>query len=97
MSYPGLLLPISGPVNAHSSGTLIPGIALAALLQWTPWTFGQRSAAVEKATAQFKLAGAPDDNALFQQRYAGLLSYLAMFFISRNCSRRRWKISNIPR
>lgn len=83
LSYPGLLLPISGPVNAHSSGAMVPGSALAALLQWTPWTFGQRSAAVEKAAAQFKLAGSAYDNALFQQRYAGLLSYLGILYLQK--------------
>jgi outer membrane protein len=83
MSYPGLLLPLSGPVFAGSSGSLIPGTALAALLQWTPLTFGQRAAAVEKATAQFKLAGSNYDNALFQQRYAGILVYLDIIYLQK--------------
>jgi outer membrane protein len=81
MSYPGLLMPLSGPVFANSSNTLIPGTALAALLQWTPLTFGQRAAAIEKATAQFKLAGSNYDNALFQQRYAGILVYLDIIYL----------------
>ncbi|HVS95492.1 MAG TPA: TolC family protein [Puia sp.] len=83
LSYPGLLLPISGPVNAASSSTMVPGTALAALLQWTPLTFGQRSAAIEKASAQFKLAGTAYDNALFQQRYAGILTYLAIIYLQK--------------
>jgi len=83
LSYPGLLLPISGPVNANSSATMVPGTALAALLQWTPLTFGQRSAAIEKATAQFKLAGSAYDNALFQQRYAGVLTYLGIIYLQK--------------
>ncbi|HEV3325970.1 MAG TPA: TolC family protein [Puia sp.] len=83
MSYPGLLLPLSGPVFASSSNSFIPGTALAGLLQWTPLTFGQRAAAVEKATAQFKLAGSHYDNALFQQRYAGILVYLDIIYLQK--------------
>jgi outer membrane protein len=83
MSYPGLLMPLSGPVFAGSSNNLIPGSALAAFLQWTPLTFGQRAAAVEKASAQFKLAGTYYDNALFQQRYAGILTYLDLIYLQK--------------
>ena len=83
MSYPGLLMPISGPVAAHSSNTLIPGTALAAYLQWTPLTFGQRAAAVEKAAAQYKLSGSVYDNALFQQRYMGVLTYIGIVYLQR--------------
>ena len=83
MSYPGLLMPISGPVNAHSSNSLIPGTALAAYLQWTPITFGQRAAAVEKAAAQYKLSGNAYDNALFQQRYTGILTYISIVYLQR--------------
>jgi len=83
MSYPGLLMPLSGPVFSGSSNTLIPGTALAAFLQWTPLTFGQRTAAVEKAAAQFKLAGNNYDNALFQQRYAAILVYLDIIYLQK--------------
>jgi len=83
MSYPGLLMPISGPVATHSSNTMIPGTALAAYLQWTPLTFGQRAAAVDKANAQWRLAGSSYDNALFQQRYAGILTYISIVYLQR--------------
>jgi len=83
MTYPGLLMPISGPVNANSSNTLIPGTALAGYLQWTPITFGQRRAAVEKAAAEYKLSGSAYDNALFQQRYAGILTYISIVYLQR--------------
>jgi outer membrane protein TolC len=81
--YPGLLLPISGPVAANSGNTAVPGTALAAYMQWTPLTFGQRAAAVEKASAQFRLAGSAYDNALFQQRYAGILVYLDILYLQK--------------
>jgi len=83
MTYPGLLMPISGPVALHSSNTLLPGTALAAFLQWTPITFGQRSAAIEKAAAQYKLSGSAYDNALFQQRYSGILTYISIVYLQR--------------
>ncbi|HEY4937201.1 MAG TPA: TolC family protein [Puia sp.] len=83
MSYPGLLMPLSGPVFAQSSYTFVPGTALAAFLQWTPLTFGQRTAAVEKATAQFKLAGSYYDNALFQQRYVSIITYLDVVYLQK--------------
>lgn len=83
MSYPGLLMPISGPVALHSSDNLIPGTALAAYLQWTPITFGQRAAAVERATAQFKLSGSVYDNTLFQQRYSAILTYISIVYLQR--------------
>lgn len=83
MSYPGLMMPISGPVFAGSSYNLVPGTALTGYLQWTPLTFGQRAAAVEKATAQFKLVGSIYDNALFQQRYAAILVYLDLVYLQK--------------
>jgi outer membrane protein len=83
MDYPGLLLPLSGPVFATSSNNLITETGLAGLLQWTPLTFGQRAAAVEKAAAQFRLAGRTYDNALFQQRYAGILVYLDLIYLQK--------------
>jgi outer membrane protein TolC len=83
MSYPGIVMPISGPVFNRESYDLVPGTALAAFLQWTPLTFGQRAAAVEKASAVFKLAGSSYDNALFQQRYAGILIYLDLVYLQK--------------
>jgi outer membrane protein len=83
LSYPGLLLPISGPVGPRSSSTVVPGTALAVLLQWSPFTFGQRSAAIGKAEAQFRLAGSAHDNLLFQQRYAAISTYMNVLYLQR--------------
>jgi outer membrane protein len=83
MSYPGLMLPLSGPVFNRSSYDLVPGSGLAGYLQWTPLTFGQRAAAVERATMQFKLAGSHYDNALFQQQYIGILTYLNIIYLQK--------------
>ena len=83
MSYPGLMMPISGPPSAGNTYSFIPGTALAALFQWTPLTFGQRQAAVEKAAAQFQLANNYYDNALFRQQYAGITTYLGLLYLKK--------------
>ena len=82
-SYPGLLMPLSGPVFAQSSYNLVPGTALAAFLQWSPLTFGQREAAIEKAAAEFQLADRYYDNALFRQQYAGITAYLGLVYLKK--------------
>lgn len=46
MSYPGNLMPISGPPSDDNYGA-VPGSAAGLLLKWSPITFGQRSASVE--------------------------------------------------
>jgi outer membrane protein TolC len=81
MSYPGLMMPITGPSSASNTYDPVPGSALTALLQWTPYTFGQRQADLEKATAQFKLAGSAYDNVLFRQQYAGIATYLDLIYL----------------
>lgn len=83
MNYPGLIMPITGPPSAANTYDPVPGSALTALLQWTPFTFGQRQADIEKATAQFKLAGSAYDNALFRQQYAGIATYLDLLYLQR--------------
>jgi len=76
MSYPGFLLPISGPPSANNNLNFVPGSAIGALLKWNPITFGQREAAVEKATAQFKQANAAYNEQLFQFQYLAVNTYL---------------------
>src|SRR5258708_2192054 len=83
MSYSGLMMPITGPPSANNTYDPVPGTALSALLQWTPFTFGQRQADIEKATAQFKLAGSAYDNALFRQQYAGIATYLDLVYLQK--------------
>lgn len=45
MSYPGNLMPISGPPSDDNYGA-VPGSAASLVFKWTPLTFGQRSASV---------------------------------------------------
>jgi len=83
MSYPGLFLPISGPPSAGNTYDPVPGTALTALLKWNPLTFGQRQAAVEKAAAQYKLAGSVYNETLFRQQYLAISTYLDAVYLKK--------------
>jgi len=76
MSYPGFLLPVSGPPSVSNDLNFVPGSAAGALIKWNPITFGQRSAALEKATAQFKQANTIYNEQLFQYQYNTINVYL---------------------
>jgi outer membrane protein len=98
MSYTGLMMPISGPPSIGNTYSAVPGSALAALFQWTPLTFGQRQAAIAKASAEFQLAGSRYDKELFQEQYAGIATYLGLIYLKKllNCqdaNRDRIKVS----
>ena len=80
MSYPGFLLPISGPPSVDNKLNFVPGSALGALVKWTPFSFGQRDAATEKATAQFKQANAAYNQELFQFQYSAINIYLEIVY-----------------
>lgn len=80
MSYPGFLMPISGPPSISNKMNLIPGSALGALVKWNPFTFGQRNAAIERATAQFKQANAAYNEQLFQFEYNAVNIYLEVVY-----------------
>lgn len=80
MSYPGFLLPISGPPSINNDLNFVPGSAVGALIKWNPFTFGRRPAAIEKAEAQFKQANAAYNEQLFQYQYAALNNYLQVLY-----------------
>lgn len=81
MSYPGLIMPISGPPSVNNDINFVPGSAATAFLKWEPITFGQRLAAVDRATAQYKLANAGYNEQTFRYQYLALNSYLdAIYF-----------------
>jgi outer membrane protein TolC len=81
MSYPGFLLPISGPPSAGNEMNFLPGTALGALIKWNPFTFGQRNASIEKAAAQYKQANAAYSEQLFQYQYAAINIYLEALYL----------------
>lgn len=81
MSYPGLIMPISGPPSTNNNINFIPGSAATAFLTWRPLTFGQRSAAIERATSQYKLANANYNEITFRYQYMAVNTYLeAVYF-----------------
>jgi outer membrane protein TolC len=79
--YPGLLMPMEGPAQAVNRDLSVPTSALAALLKWQPFTFGQRAAAEGHATAQFRLANAHYDEQLFQQQFAVITAYMEAIYL----------------
>jgi outer membrane protein len=81
MSYPGLMMPITGPPSANNNINFLPGTALAMLVKWEPVTFGQRNASIQKAGAQFQLANASYNQILFKQQYAALYTYLDAVYL----------------
>jgi len=81
MSYPGLLMPISGPPSAANKFDFVPGTALGALVKWNPFTFGQRDAALEKATAQFRQINATYNEQLFQYQFTAINLYLEALYL----------------
>lgn len=83
MTYPGSFLPISGPPSSGNTYDAVPGTVLSALLKWTPLTFGQRQAAVEKAAAQYQLASSKYNDAVFRQQYTVIATYLDAVYLSR--------------
>jgi outer membrane protein len=76
MSFPGYLMPLTGPPSQTNNINMVPGSALAALIKWNPITFGQRSAAIDKANAQFQLASDQFSQELFKQQCLALYTYL---------------------
>lgn len=83
MSYPGFLLPISGPPSLSNEMNFVPGTALGALVKWNPFTFGQRKAAIEKASAQYEQASANYNEKLFQYHYTVINVYLDALYLKK--------------
>jgi len=69
MSYPGLIMPISGPPSATNDINFVPGTAATAFMTWRPITFGQRSSAIQRATAQYQLANADYNEKSFRYEF----------------------------
>jgi len=92
MSYPGLIMPISGPPSQNNDHNFVPGSAAAALLTWRPISFGQRQSAIEKATAQFKLANAQYNEQVFRYQFEAINTYLEAVFFKQVISSNRASI-----
>lgn len=95
MSYPGLILPISGPPSVGNIYDPVPGTALTAMVKWNPFTFGQREASIDKAAAQYKLANNYYNDALFRQQYAAIATYLDAVYLQQLTHRYEANIERI--
>ena len=83
MSYPGLVLPISGPPSSRNNYELIPGTALAGLFRWNPLTFGQRSAAQGKAAAEYQVASASYADQVFREQSEAIVTYMNILYLQK--------------
>lgn len=92
MNYPGLMMPISGPPSLSNEMNFVPGTAAAALLTWRPIYFGQRSAAIERATAQFKLSNTNYNEQTFRYQIDAISTYLDAVFLKTLISSHRASI-----
>ncbi len=79
MSFPGMLMPISGPPTAENFNDPVPGSAVSLNFKWTPLTFGQRAASVEynRKLYEKQLAGLEDEKLRLKFKVAFLYLELA--------------------
>lgn len=68
MIYPQYITPISGPPSQSNDYKGTPGSAAALNLQWEPFTFGQRGAAVELAKGRLQNGKADETLTIFQHQ-----------------------------
>lgn len=81
MSYPGQLLPISGPPSADNQYDGVFGSAASLLLNWQPVTFGQRQSQVDFAKAGLQYASADAANEIFQHKIKVVNTYLELLVL----------------
>lgn len=76
MSYPGQVLPISGPPSTTNEFAPVFGSSASLLLKWTPITFGQRTASIEYSQKVYEqqLAGVEDE--LLRTKFRAAYLYL---------------------
>lgn len=78
MSYPGQLLPISGPPSVDNQYAGVFGSATSLLLNWQPVTFGQRKSQVDFAKTGLQYASADAINEIFQHKIKVVNAYLEL-------------------
>jgi outer membrane protein len=76
MVYPQYIIPISGPPSSDNNMTGAFGSAASLLLNWQPFTFGQRKAQVEFSKANLHYSSADYQNELFQHKVKVIIAYL---------------------
>ncbi len=76
MAYPQFLIPISGPPSSDNNMNGVYGSAASLLLNWQPFTFGQRQAQVDVSKANLQYASADAQNEIFQHKIKVINAYL---------------------
>ncbi|MGD9555435.1 MAG: TolC family protein [Mangrovibacterium sp.] len=77
MSYPGQVMPISGPPSDDNYGA-VPGSAASLLFKWSPVTFGQRSAAIAYNEMQYEKQLASVEDEVLKVKFKVAYLYLEM-------------------
>lgn len=75
MSYPGNLMPISGPPSDDNYGA-VPGSAASLTLKWSPFTFGQRSASIGYSEKLYEKQLASVDDEVLRVKLKTAFMYL---------------------
>jgi outer membrane protein len=76
MVFPQFIIPISGPPSTGNNMNGAYGSAASILMNWQPFTFGQRKAQIDYSKANFKYATADDQNEIFQHKVKVIFAYL---------------------
>jgi outer membrane protein len=76
MSISQYLIPISGPPTSGNTYDGVYGSAAGALLNWQPFTFGQRKSQIDLAKADLSSSKADETNELFQHQVKVINMYL---------------------
>src|SRR5450759_2651161 len=76
MVYPQFIIPISGPPSSGNNMNGAFGSAASLLLNWQPFTFGQRKAQVDYSKANFQSITAEAQNEIFQHKVKVINAYL---------------------
>jgi outer membrane protein len=76
MSYPQYITPISGPPSKSNDYSGTPGSAIALNLNWEPFTFGERSAAIALAKGKLQNGQADETLTIFQQKVLVINAWL---------------------
>jgi len=76
MVYPQFIIPISGPPSTGNNMNGVYGSAASLLLNWQPFTFGQRRAQVDYSKANFQYSTSDVQNEIFQHKIKVINAYL---------------------
>lgn len=76
MVYPQFIIPISGPPSSGNNMNGVFGSAASLLLNWQPFTFGQRKAQVDYSKANYQYITADAQNEIFQHKVKVINAYL---------------------